>query len=122
MRIKLAIAALAAAGAVLLIAAPSASATPLGAIGSSATEKADNGLVEKVGRRWYRRYGYYPRARLRYRPNYYSYYAPYYYRPYYYPSYAYYYPYYGPSYYGPYYGRRFYGGFYGPRFGVRIGY
>ncbi len=115
MRIKLAIAALAAAGAVLLIAAPSASATPLGAIGSTAAQKADNSLVEKVHRRWYRGYGYYPRARFRYRP--YAYYAPYY-RPYYYPYYSsYYYPYYGP-----YYGRRFYGGFYGPRFGLRIGF
>ena len=119
MRLKLAIAALAAAGAVLLIAVPSASATPFGAIGSSAAQKADNGLVEKVHRRWYRRYGYYPRARWRYRPDYYSYYQPYYYRPYYNPYYSsYYYPYYG----GPYYGRRFYGGFYGPRFGVRIGF
>jgi hypothetical protein len=113
MRFKFALAALTAVGAIIVIAAWNP-ANAMGPVGPSASNKAENSLVEKVHRRWRRgHYAYYPR--YRYRP-YYSYYRPYYYAPYY-RSYG--YPYYG-AYYGPrYYG---YGGFYRPRFGLRIGF
>jgi len=118
MHLKIAVAALATAGAILAATPNAASAASIGAGALAAHEKLDNSLVEKVHRRWrhariYRRHYYSP---------YYSYYQPYYrpyYRPYYYGGYD--YPYYG-SYYRPYYGPRFYGRYYGPRFGLSIGF
>ncbi|WP_295559290.1 hypothetical protein [uncultured Hyphomicrobium sp.] len=121
MRFRPTLAALAGIGTAFTIAVLSAPASAMGPVGPSAASKADNGIVEKVHRRWdrrrYRRHGYYPQARwYRTRPYYYSYDDPYYAAPYYYRPY--YYPYYG-NYYGP----RYYGyGFYRPRFGVRIGF
>lgn len=115
MRSKFVTAALTAVGVVLLASALWTPANAMGPVGPTATNKAENSLVEKVHRRWRRGYyAYYPR--YRYRPRYYSSYQPYYYAPYYR---TYDYPYYG-AYYGPrYYGYR---GFYGPRFGLRIGF
>jgi hypothetical protein len=117
MHLKIAIAALATAGAILAVTSNAASAASIGAGALAAHEKMDNSLVEKVTRRrhhkrfyrpyYYGGYGYgYP---------YYGYYRPYY-RPYYYGAYG--YPYDG--FYRPYYGRRFYG--YGPRFGFSFGW
>ena len=125
MRFKSALAAVAAAGTVLLAMAAFAPAEAMGPVGPSASKQADHSLVQTVGhRRYYRRgYAYYPR----YRPRYYGYGPSYYsYGPSYYYGGPYYRPYYG-AYYGgyPYYGRRFYGGgfgFYGPRVGIRIGW
>lgn len=117
MRLKSALAALVAVGAVIVVTAWMP-AKAMGPVGPSASSKIDNGLVEKVHRRWRRGYyGYY--RPYRYRPYYYSYA-----RPYYAPYYGGYYPYYR-SYYGPrYYGGYGYGGygFYGPRFGLSIGF
>lgn len=116
MRLRTALAALAAAGTMTWAAATWTPAAAMSPLGPSATGKSDSALVMKVHRRWRRgSYAYYPRRyRYHYRPYYYSYYDPYYapyYRPYYYP------------YYGGYYGPRRYGyGIYGPRFGVRIGF
>lgn len=122
MRMKVALAALASAGALLVAAPQTASAAPVSVGGLAAPQKLDNSLVEDVGRRW-RHARYY--RRHYYQPYYGSYYQPYY-RPYYRPYYPYYgaydYPYYG-SYYRPYYyGPGFYGRFYGPRFGFSIGF
>jgi hypothetical protein len=119
MHLKIAVAALATAGAILAATPHAASAASIGAGAFAAHERLDNRIVEEVGRRW-------RHARRHYRRNYYnpyySYYQPYYYRPYYRPYYygAYGYPSYG--YYRPYYGPGFYGRFYGPRFGFSIGY
>jgi hypothetical protein len=115
---KVALAALASAGALLVAAPYAASAAPVGADGIAAQQKLDNSLVEKVYRRWRYRDAYYYRPY--YQPYGYSYYQPYY-RPYYRPYYPYYgaygYPYYG-AYYRPYFGPRFYG----PRFGFSVGF
>ncbi len=119
MHLKIAIAALATAGAILAVTPNVASAASIGTGAFAAHEQMDNTLVQKVHRRW--RYGY---NRPYYRPYYYGgygypsygYYQPYY-RPYYYGAYG--YPYYG-GYYRPYYGPRIYG--FGPRFGFSIGY
>ncbi len=122
MRFKLLLTAAVAVGAAYFAAALWAPAHAMGPVGPQAASKANVSLVEKVHRRrWRRGYAYYPRQRwygYRYRPQYYSYYEPYYYAPrgYYYG------PYYNP-YYRSYYGPRVYGyGFYRPRFGVSIGF
>src|SRR3990172_2463052 len=105
MRIRVALSVMAVAGGLIAAAPQLASAGPAGPI--AAKPDLHNSLVQEVGRRWRRGYGYYPR-RL-YRPYYGGYNRPYY-RPYYYGAYD--YPYYAPYYYRPY---RYYGG-YGPGF------
>lgn len=123
MRIKSALAALAAAATLLVATAVFTPVKAMGPVGPSASGKAESSLIAEVRhRRWYRRdaYYYYPR-RFHYRPYYYSYAPSYYYAPYYRPYYG---AYYDP-YYRPYYGPRYYGygyGFYGPRVGIRIGF
>ena len=118
MRLTVAIAASALAGA--LLAVSPANAAPLGAAGAAAkTSGVTDAPVVNVGRKWrrgyrrgrrYRRSRSYRRYRYRYRPRYYAY-RPYYYRPYYYRPYYSYYPYYG---YRRYYRR--------PRFGIYLGF
>jgi hypothetical protein len=113
MRIKFALAALTIIGAIVVAAAWNP-ANAVGPVGPSASSKAENNLVEKIHRRWYRGYRvYYPRHR--YRTYYHSYYRPYYYGPYYRYDYPYYGAYYGPRFYG-------YRGYHRPRFGLSIGF